>query len=59
MVDIYEGSESPAKKRKNVQNYGCCEAVLIDTHRTWEMESDGESGERDSENNSDENSSDK
>ena len=53
VVDIYEGSESPAKKRKNVRNYGCCEAVLIDTHRTWEMESDGESGERDSENSRD------
>ena len=50
VVDIYEGSESPAKKRKNVRNYGCCEAVLIDIHRTWEMESDGE---RDSENSSD------
>ena len=49
VVNIYEGSESPAKKRKNVRNSGCCEAVLIDTHRTWERESDGE---RDSENNS-------
>ena len=58
VVDIYEGSESPTKKRTNVRNYGYCEAVLIDTHCTWEMESDGESGERDSENNSDKNSSD-
>ena len=51
VVDIYEGSDSPAKKRKNVRNSGCCEAVLIDTHRTWERESDSDS-ERDSENSS-------
>jgi hypothetical protein len=57
VVDIYEGSESPAKKRKNVRNSGCCEAVLIDTHRTWERESDSEidsvENEESSENGSD------
>ena len=35
VVDIYKGSDSPAKKRKNVRNSGYCEAVLNeDTHRT-------------------------
>ena len=35
VVDIYKGFDSPAKKsNKNVRNSGCCEAVLIDTHRT-------------------------
>jgi hypothetical protein len=33
VVDLYNGSESPAKTRKNARNYGCCEAVLIDTIR--------------------------
>jgi hypothetical protein len=56
VVDIYEGSDSHAKKRKNVRISGCCEAVLIDTHRTWERESDSDY-EKDSENDS-ENSSD-
>ncbi|KAI2495446.1 hypothetical protein MHU86_19078 [Fragilaria crotonensis] len=31
VVDVYEGSESPTKRRKNVRNCGCCEAVLIDS----------------------------
>ncbi|KAI2503944.1 hypothetical protein MHU86_10510 [Fragilaria crotonensis] len=30
VVDVYEGSESPTKRRKNTRNCGCCEAVLID-----------------------------
>ena len=30
VVDLYEGSDSPTKKRKNTRNCGCCEAVLID-----------------------------
>jgi hypothetical protein len=30
VVDLYKGSESPTKRRKNARNYGCCEAVLID-----------------------------
>jgi hypothetical protein len=30
VVDLYEGSDSPTKKRKNVRSCGCCEAVLID-----------------------------
>ena len=29
VVDVYEGSESPTKRRKNTRNCGCCEAVLI------------------------------
>ena len=52
VVDIYEWSDSPAKKRKNVRNSACCEAVLVlDTHRTWGRESDSDF-ERDSENSS-------
>ena len=27
---MYEGSKSPTKRRKNTQNCGYCEAVLID-----------------------------
>ena len=30
VVELYQGSDSPTKKRKNVRNCGCCEAVLID-----------------------------
>jgi hypothetical protein len=30
VVDLYQGSDSPTKQRKNVRNCGCCEAVLID-----------------------------
>ena len=30
VVDVYEGSESPTKRRKNTRNCGFCEAVLID-----------------------------
>jgi hypothetical protein len=30
VVELYRGSDSPTKKRKNVRNCGCCEAVLID-----------------------------
>ena len=30
VVELYQGSESPTKKRKNVRNCGCCVAVLID-----------------------------
>jgi hypothetical protein len=30
VIDVYRGSESPTKRRKNTQNCGCCEAVLID-----------------------------
>jgi hypothetical protein len=33
VVDLYNGSESPTKRRKNARNYGCCEALLIDTIR--------------------------
>ena len=31
VVDVYDGSESPTKRRKNIRNCGCCEAVLIDS----------------------------
>jgi hypothetical protein len=30
VVDLYQGSDSPTKQRKNVQKCGCCEAVIID-----------------------------
>jgi hypothetical protein len=30
VVELYQGSDSPTKKRKNVRNCGCCVAVLID-----------------------------
>ena len=30
VVELYQGSDSPTKKRKNVRNCSCCEAVLID-----------------------------
>jgi len=30
VIDVYKGSESPTKRRKNTRNCGCCEAVLID-----------------------------
>jgi hypothetical protein len=30
VVDVYEGSDSPTKRFKNVRNCGCCEAVFID-----------------------------
>ncbi len=30
VVDLYQESDSPTKQCKNVQNCGCCEAVLID-----------------------------
>ena len=30
VLELYQGSDSPTKKRKNVRNCGCCEAVLID-----------------------------
>ena len=30
VVEVYEGSERPTKRRKNTRNCGCCEAVLID-----------------------------
>ena len=30
VVDVYEGSDSPTKRHKNVRNCGCCEAVFID-----------------------------
>jgi hypothetical protein len=30
VVDVYEGSDSPTKRRKNIRNCGCCEAVFID-----------------------------
>lgn len=31
VVEIYAGSDSPSKRRKNARGYGCCCAVLIDT----------------------------
>jgi len=33
IVEMYEESESPTKRRKNYKNLGCCQAVLIDTVR--------------------------
>jgi hypothetical protein len=33
VIDMYAGSDSPSKRRKNARNYGCCLAVLIDTVR--------------------------
>lgn len=30
VVEMYAGSDSPSKRRKNARGYGCCVAVLID-----------------------------
>jgi hypothetical protein len=31
IIEMYEESESPTKRRKNYKNLGCCQGVLIDT----------------------------
>ena len=36
VVELYEGSESPTKRRKNTRNCGCCEAVFIDNRQEVE-----------------------
>lgn len=55
VVDLYRESESPAKRRKNARNYGCCEAVLIDNreedHSTMNATDDDDNRKRSMEEN--------